>query len=195
LDLDKKAKINKNNAIDLKREDLMPFNRTKFKGLVHYVCYKGGKRKLGATKLNKILWYSDSIHYLHTGESITGETYKKEKFGPVSSHIVPVVKELEQSGLLECGTSKFHGYNKARYNCLEKPDTTFLNANQKKLVDQVTKIICKEHTAKSISELSHDRIWEAAETGEEIPLYAAFVWNIEKPDAAAREWALSVFSK
>lgn len=173
----------------------MPFNREKFKALVHYVCHKGGKRRLGATKLNKILWYSDSIQYLHTGKSITGETYKKEKYGPVPSHILPVLEELEQCGSLERGTSKYHGYNKTRYQCLEKPDTSFLNANEKKLVDQLTKVICKEHTAKSISELTHDRIWELAEVGEEIPLFAAFVSNIEKPDAAAREWALSVLCK
>ena len=56
-----------------------------------------------------------------------------------------------------------------------------LNENEKHIVDHVTDTICEKFTAVSISELSHDSIWEMAEDGEEIPLYAIMASNIEEP--------------
>lgn len=44
----------------------MAYNAEKFKALVHYICWKvEDPRQLGATKLNKILWFSDVLTYLN----------------------------------------------------------------------------------------------------------------------------------
>jgi hypothetical protein len=55
----------------------MEFNPNKFKALVHYICYRADKDDLGATKLNKTLWYVDLWVYLINGSPMTGETYIK----------------------------------------------------------------------------------------------------------------------
>jgi hypothetical protein len=39
------------------------------------------------------------------------------------------------------------------------------------IVDLVIGEVCNEHTAKSISKISHDAIWEMAEIGEDLPFY------------------------
>lgn len=54
----------------------MTFKREKFKRLVHYIIWKAGKRDwFGAVKLNKVLWFSDTEAFAHTGEPITGAKY------------------------------------------------------------------------------------------------------------------------
>jgi hypothetical protein len=69
----------------------MVFDRDKFKRLVHYIIWKAGKRDwFGATKLNKVLWFSDTRAYALTGAPITGATYVREQWGPVPKAIMPV---------------------------------------------------------------------------------------------------------
>ncbi len=63
-------------------------------------------------------------------------------------------------------------------------------AEQISLVDRVVYAICFNHTAASISQLSHDRVWKAAAIGEEIPLAAgAFAGNVGEIDEHDMAWA------
>ena len=55
----------------------MEINLAKFKSLVHYICWRcADPTKLGAVKLNKVLWRADFKAYLELGESVTGATYE-----------------------------------------------------------------------------------------------------------------------
>lgn len=55
--------------------------RVPLKDLVHYIVYEATKRGYTLTKkqLCAILWKTDVQAYHETGESLTGETYIKEK--------------------------------------------------------------------------------------------------------------------
>ena len=171
------------------------FNKDKYKSLVHYICHRADEEKLGSTKLNKILWFSEATNYLSTGKSITGETFKKDQFGPVPFHILPVINELENSGSITYKDTDYYGYQKKTYHCMAEPELISLSEDEKNIVDNITDVICEEHTATSISELSHNSIWEIAEQGEEIPLYATLVANIEKPNEKAINWARAIALK
>ena len=173
----------------------MEFKREKFRNLVQYICHKADTKDLGSTKLNKILWYADSSNYLLTGNSMTGETYKKDQFGPIPQHILPVIDEMEACGELKREKSVFYGLNKTDYHSLKEPAAGMISEQEAGIVDQLIGIICKNHTAASISELTHDRIWKIAEQGEEIPMYLTLVANIEKTSDAGRAWALTALSE
>jgi hypothetical protein len=55
----------------------------KFKALVHYIVAScDDPQRLGATKLNKVLWFADAFSYRATKNSITDETYVKRQRGP-----------------------------------------------------------------------------------------------------------------
>ena len=171
------------------------FNKAKFRALLHYICYRADVAKLGSTKLNKILWYADSLSYIHRGHSLTGEMYQKDRHGPIPHHYLPIMAELERCGDVVKGNSEYHGYNKTDYHCSTSPDMSCLEKDEIELVDALIGIICEKHTAVSISELTHDRIWELADVGEEIPYCATLAAVIEKPSEAARNWAFSVSSE
>ncbi len=145
----------------------------KFKALVHYVVAScDDPQSLGATRLNKILWFADTTVYRKTGASITGETYVKRQRGPVPKTILKTIRELEQAGKIHVREKEFAGYKMRLFIPLEEPDVSLFSPVELEVVKAISEEICGRHTANSISELSHDQIWAAAKDGEEIPLYA-----------------------
>jgi antitoxin SocA-like protein len=77
------------------------FNRDKFKELIVYLWELGeGDERLGATKLNKLLWYADKAAYLRSGRTITGARYIHLPDGPAPAAMVPVRDELVAEGRL-----------------------------------------------------------------------------------------------
>lgn len=165
-------------------------DRQKLKELVHYVCHKvRDPSKLGKTKLNKVLFYADFQTYLDTGTSMTGETYVKFQHGPVSKHIQEIIAELESEGAIATRETKHHGYRKKEYVALEEPELSQFSADEISITDGVIDDVCREHTAASISEFSHNHIWEAAEIGEEIPYEAALVYMLGEIEPDDMAWA------
>jgi hypothetical protein len=57
------------------------------------------------------------------------------------------------------------------------------------LVDWWIKHVAEEHTATSISDLSHNYAWNIAAMGEEIPLHAVFADRVRSPNDEELEWA------
>jgi len=158
--------------------------------LTHYICCKSHDPSLlGATKLNKILWYSDLLCYMKFGQSITGESYVKQQYGPVPKHILGVTDELEKWGAIVSRNVPFFGRTKREYIALKEPDISEFNANEISIVDEVFDLVCHKHTAQSISEASHGDIWKLAEIGEEIPFYAAFASKLGEITGDDVEWA------
>ena len=166
-----------------------PFDRNKLKALVHYVCWKADPSELGGTKLNKVLWYADTLAYRTWRRPITGETYIKRQFGPVSRHILQLLKELEGEGRLILGKADYYGHPKHEFIPLVNPDLSLFKGEEISLIDACIEFVCTKHTAASISQRTHDVIWELAEIGEEIPYYT--VWASELGEVTPEDvaWA------
>ena len=145
---------------------------------MHYVIWKVGKHDwFGATKLNKVLWFADARAYTLTGHSITGETYTRGEFGPVPQHILPVRSELvREHAIKETKEGKL-----TRLVALIPAQPNWFTEKELQTIDWWVAHIDKDHTANSISEQSHDYVWEIAKMGEELPLYAYRVARIQEP--------------
>jgi hypothetical protein len=152
----------------------MQLDKEKFKALFLYICWKADASTLGSTKLNKILWLADFKHYYRTGKPLTGARYLKRKFGPVPAPVVSVRRELEKDGSLIVKPTSFHGYEKHDYFALGAPDMERFSKEEMAVIDAAMEFVCYQNTARSISELSHDKVWRAADDGEEIPYYTIF---------------------
>lgn len=162
----------------------------KLEALVHYISYKcTDPTKLGATKLNKALWYSDAHSFLVRGKPITGTTYIKKKFGPVPQQIAQVSESLVNKGALAITKDLHFGYPQTQFIALKRPDLSSFTAEEISFVDEVLAYICENHTAISISEKSHDAVWEAAAIGEEIPIYAFLATRFGTTTKEDIEWA------
>ncbi|MGI8525319.1 MAG: Panacea domain-containing protein [Pseudolabrys sp.] len=168
----------------------MQFDHDKFKALLHYIVWKAGDRDgFGATKLYKILWFSDARAYMLHKEAITSERYIREKYGPLPTHALSVIQELTNDGAIRVSTDDYYGKPIRHFHSLRVPDKLALNSEQRGIVDYWIKHIADEHTAASISEQSHDYAWEIAKLGEEIPYHAIFATRIRDPEGAEIEWA------
>jgi hypothetical protein len=153
------------------------FDATKFKELMLYAAVKSAEDPtFGATKLNKILFFSDFLHYGLAGSSITGATYKRKANGPVATQLPAMAREIELT---------HHGHFVVRpyFNLKQRrlvPDRSanpliFLDEERDLIDDVITNL--EGSNAADVSNLSHirSRAWQVAEEGEVIPYNAVFL--------------------
>jgi hypothetical protein len=143
--------------------------------LAHYIIWRCDPADLGSVKLGKILWFADLEHYRRTGRSITGATaYTKRQFGPVPKGILQALATLEHEHKVAVAKHNYYGYPKTMFLALERPDLQPFEADEIADVDAIADLVCK-HTAASISEVTHDPLWEEIEIGADMPIGAASV--------------------
>ena len=168
----------------------MPYNREKFKTLVHYICSRvDDPTRLGATKLNKVLWFSDLLTYLNLNAPVTGARYVKRQFGPVPAAIMPIIEELKAEGALAVRDVEYFGKPKREFFALTIPDISAFSSEEISTVDGVIEAICETHTAASISDLTHNEAWDMAEIGEDLPFFTVFSARIGEIDESDIAWA------
>ena len=160
--------------------------------LVLYVSAKcADDARFGATKLNKILWWSDMLAFGEHGEPITGAEYQRLRWGPAPRRLLPVQQALIAHGDAAVSKAKaFRGYTQSRLVPLRDPDLSTFTAEQIALVDSVIARVWKA-TATGVSQLSHGKAWRIAEDGADIPYEAVFLSD-EDPDQDDIEWARQV---
>jgi hypothetical protein len=170
----------------------MQFDRNKFRSLIHYVIWKtGGKEGFGTTKLYKVLWFADARAFMLYKEPITGETYVREKYGPMPRHAAGMLNEMQGSGLIKIWNDRYFNKPIRRFESLQKPDRLSLTDEQRQIVEYWIAHIADDHTAASVSEETHDYTWEIATLGEELPYTAIFATRARDPEGAELEWAKS----
>jgi hypothetical protein len=159
---------------------------------MHYVIARGGDRDgFGAVKLYKVLWFSDARAYMLFGKPITGETYIREKYGPLPIHALGIIHELSLQGAIKVWSDTYYNRQVRRFSALTNPDRLTLTNEQRSIVEYWIKHIAEDHTADSISEESHDLAWEIAELKEPIPYHAIFASRIRDPAGKELVWAAS----
>jgi hypothetical protein len=144
-----------------------PYDKERLKHLIHYVIWKAGARPgFGATKLYKSAWFSEAKQFLLTGKSITGAPYIREKHGPIPRDGIILRNELAASGLIQQwkGTG-----GEWVFKALARPTAGVFNSAELQTIDFWITEIDKNHTASSISDLSHDYAWEIAAMKEPLP--------------------------
>jgi uncharacterized phage-associated protein len=163
----------------------------KFKDVVHYVVHHvnatDGRDALGNTKLHKVLYYSDVLHFLDKGRPLTGADYLRQRFGPTARCLSSALRELEQEKRVSVSHRNYYGYSKCDYDSLKEFRSNRLSTEERDLIQHVVSFVCK-HTAHEISEFSHDDVWASVPMGERIPYYAAYaIFPAEVSDEDIRE--------
>lgn len=167
----------------------------KFKALVHFMVHEcqDNPSKLGAIRLNKALWYTDVAAYRASGASVTNERYVKRQMGPVPAHILSTIRELQGEGKIHV-REPVGRYDSRKFLSLTAPDPAILSDDEKELAKTVLSAVLG-YTANAISEMTHDIIWEAADDGEEIPLYATLVSTRGPITDDVKAWARGIIEE
>lgn len=129
----------------------------------------------GATKLNKLLFFSECSHIRAYGDPITGSHYQKLPEGPAPLHLIPIRDGLCSAGHAEMREDSYFGYRLDRLVPLRPADEGRFRPEELKTVDQVVDAFWGK-TAREVSDLSHEEMgWRIVEENEIIPLSTAFL--------------------
>lgn len=104
------------------------------------------------------------------------------------ARILPVLRELEDEGAISVRDALHFGKRKKEYIVHVPVSEDFLSREELEIVRSVIRYVCDEHTAKSVSDASHDHIWKVAEDGELIPHFTVFA-KPGKITEEHRKWA------
>lgn len=163
----------------------------KLKEALHYVIARcDDPARLGAIRLNKILWFADREAYRMNGSSITADSYVKRRLGPAPKNVLAAIAELASEDKIAVREAALpSNYVMRHFFKLAEPGVSALSDQDRAILDAIMDIVCDNFTANEISNATHDHIWESAEIGEEIPLYvAAFAVPGQITDEV-RSWA------
>ncbi len=167
------------------------FKPDKFKALVHHVIARvEDPSQLGAVKLNKAVWFIDAQSYLRTGETLTGARYTKMPQGPVPKAMLPILRELQADGAISVDTVEYYGRPKRQYRLLLPAPEGVFDDEVTTYIHEITDIIAKHNTAKSISDQTHGAAWKLADDGEDLPFFAVLADDLEKVTAEDVDWAV-----
>ena len=151
----------------------------KFKELILYISQKcASDATFGATKLNKILFYSDFFAYGRLGEAITGFEYQNLPEGPAPRRLLPIRDNMIEAKELGIQTVPLKsGANQKRPVNLRDPDLKLFSGGEIAIVDQVIEALW-EIRAEDVSDLSHKMVgWIVTKEGETIPYSTVFLSN------------------
>jgi len=156
--------------------------------LIHHVTTLCEPDKLGRTKLAKILWLSDVDYWRKTGRTISGsDDYRKDDYGPRHRRFYDAVETLKREGCVVTRPSLTPVGPRYELIPLTNPDVSIFSADEIAVVDRITAAVIKL-SAKEVSNLTHDDLWESAYDNERIPVAAAAPLTGE-PTPELERWA------
>jgi uncharacterized phage-associated protein len=129
----------------------MALNKNKYKNAILYFIKYCNNKYLGATKLNKLLYYLDFINYRDRQNSVTGDFYIHNHYGPTPNEVLSVVSEMAENKEIEITKDPFEDSHTISFKALKDIDEKVFNKEEKELL----KNICKE-----FSDWSTDKIVE-----------------------------------
>lgn len=109
------------------------------------------------TKLNKLLWYCDFLHFKETSVSITGAQYVHYPYGPVPKHYGLVTGIMESEGLLdknEVGFNTEEGIIGEQFTALVEPSEDMFSETELKVMQFVIDMF-RTYTATRVMNQSH----------------------------------------
>ncbi|GAH37588.1 unnamed protein product, partial [marine sediment metagenome] len=137
------------------------------------------------TKLNKLLWYCDFLHFKETSVSITGAQYIRLPYGPVPDNYERIIG-IMQPELLHMDEVPFNTKDGValgkQFTTLIEPDESMFSEQEIKVVNFVTDTF-REDTSTGIMEKSHrEAAYKKCKDGDIISYEYAKELSLSLPD-------------
>jgi hypothetical protein len=151
-------------------------NQEKFGELVLYIAQESADDPyFGATKLDKILYYSDFNAYRRLGHAITGADYYRHGECPIPT-IFPVIRDaLVENGDVTIEERPYFNGTQKRVVPLRGPNLSSFSSDEISIVDEVIEELWTKN-ARDVSDLSHLEFgWLTTLDRELIPYRTAWI--------------------
>lgn len=152
-------------------------DRVKFKELVVYVASKSaGHERFGDTKLNKLLYFADTLAFQQLGQPLTGARYQRLPQGPAPRALLPLREELKTEGAVRVEQQGVVPRRRTVTIATREADTSVFTEYELSLVDQVIDALA-DLSAADVSELSREQApgWRLVDDGDDIPYETALI--------------------
>lgn len=150
------------------------FDRIKTK---HVILYFSELLKPYRTKLNKLLFYSDFVHFRDNAQSITGLVYKAIPYGPVPNNYDMLFGILSEQGIIDIDyiITQNGEFEKILPNPQYQFDASLFSPTELEVMTYIADKF-KDITASDIAEISHrEAAWKDNIDGKKIiPFTYAF---------------------
>lgn len=152
------------------------FRDDKLRELIVYVANRSAEdRWFGATKLNKLLYYSDFAAFRQLGAPITGADYMKLPEGPAPREFLRARQSLLADGSIGIESRPLMGYIQQRVVAHRPADQTLFSPDELAVVDEVIDSL-GGLTSRQVSDMSHEEPgWKMAADYETIPYATAWL--------------------
>jgi hypothetical protein len=165
----------------------------KLAAAAHLVIARLPPDDLGATKLNKILWFADCEFYRRHGRSLTGETeYIRRENGPCPNRMGEVIARLKIAGAIAERSQPIANYSRREFTPLSEPDVSSFTPEEVDILLSVALEIAPL-SAKRASDISHDDLWKATPPNGRMSVEAGSV-RIMPSTPEAHAWARALFA-
>jgi uncharacterized phage-associated protein len=162
--------------------------RARLRELILYISEKSRHDiKFSATKLNKILYYSDFVSFKTYGQPVTGAQYMRLEYGPVPTHLKPLRQEMVEQGDIVIEKREYWTRTQDVVKPLRRANITIFSAQEIALVDGIIDELW-EFDANEVSARSHKRAWKVTNYRDAIPYEAIFLSD-EPLSEDDMEWA------
>lgn len=118
----------------------MALNKLKYKNAILYFIKYCNNKYLGATKLNKLLYYLDFINYRDRKNPVTGDFYIHNHYGPTPSEVNSIISEMVENKEIEVNKDPFEDSHTTSFKLIKDVDEKSFNEEEKMLL----KNICNE---------------------------------------------------
>lgn len=166
------------------REREFTWKPGRFKDVVLYIAEQlADDPTFGSTKLNKILYFSDTDAYRALGEPITGAVYQRNHHGPTAVEYLPMIREMEEQELITVQSKKVVDHNQEIVQSTGKFRARIeqLNDRERGILDARIEEF-RGYNNTEMSDLSHERVaaWLVLNQGDTIPYRTSLI----SPDPA-----------
>lgn len=143
------------------------FNYDKFANIILYLMR--ATKGIYKTKLNKLMWYGDFLHFKQYGESITGAVYYNFPYGPVYRHYDLALAVMREQGLITSTEGTYNNKVVEHYSPCRAPNARSITAKERETLDAVLRKF-RSYSAEEISKYSHrEKPYRKTPRGRPIP--------------------------
>ncbi len=143
----------------------------KYKMIIKYIAYH--YHDIGKTQLNKILFFIDREYYIKTQETMTGDTYIKNFYGPTPKCIMKILDNLKSEGYITFIEKRYGEKKKEVLTLTKNYEDSELDDNLKGTEIEIIDNYCETYEEMPSSELTrktHETsIFHALNYQEDIP--------------------------
>lgn len=148
--------------------------------VTQFVLYFAERARPLKTRLNKLLFFADFLHFKRTGQAISGCNYRAIPYGPVPSHFHELFGMLESQGAVDIQEELFgSGHVGERFVAMRAADLSLFSPTEQACMEQVLWHFEGLRT-RDLIEVSHQELaWKENHTQRKLISFQQYAFDLK----------------